>query len=200
MNWQVSEEVRALFEHIGAYTPRQTELTPTLKPFLIDMLPAVRDPDALLSVPRPDGVESGLGVRTLDEQCNRLLPVAGGTTLLTPAERILEDEKEVDAVKAEAVVEVAACFGLEAGQLLEFAEYLDVDIPREPELLPLVAETMVAPLPAGWVECEDDESGMVYYHNEEMRESRWEHPLDADCRSREHQTRHSALIFPASLS
>ena len=83
MNSQVSEEVRALFEHIGAYTPRQTELTPTLKPFLIDMLPAVRDPDALLSVPRPDGVESGLGVRTLDEQCNRLLPVAGGTTLLT---------------------------------------------------------------------------------------------------------------------
>ena len=76
--------------------------------------------------------------------------------------------------------------GVSPGELAECAEFMDVAPVTESYLLPIVAEAMKAPLPAHWVECEDDESGMVYYHNEEMRESRWEHPLDADCRSREH--------------
>eukprot|EP01043_Picozoa_sp_COSAG02_P068050 COSAG02_NODE_11160_length_1780_cov_1.271267_1_plen_561_part_10 len=78
----ISAEARALFSHIDAYQPRQVELTPVLKPFLIDMLPAIRDPDPMVSVPRPDAEDKGLGVVALDEHHNRLLPAAGGTTLL----------------------------------------------------------------------------------------------------------------------
>ena len=196
----VIDEVRALFAHIDNFQPQRVALTPVLKPFIVDMLPALRDPDPMISVPRPDGDATGLGIVSLDEHHNRLLPVAGGTTLLdSPLEATLEDAKEFDAVESEAVVEVAGCFGLEAAQLLEFAEYLDVDTPREPELLPLVAETMVAPLPSGWVECEDDETGMVYYHNEEMRESRWEHPLDAECRKRLDMERQTQRLLRMGL-
>ena len=48
----VSDEVRALFAHIDAFQPQQVALTPVLKPFVIDMLPALRDPDPMISVPR----------------------------------------------------------------------------------------------------------------------------------------------------
>ena len=69
----ISEEARALFSHIDAYQPRQVELTPVLKPFLIDMLPAIRNPDPMVSVPRPDAQDKGLGIVALDEHHNCLL-------------------------------------------------------------------------------------------------------------------------------
>ena len=79
------------------------------------------------------------------------------------------------AAGAEAVAEQ---YGVAVEELLDFAEYSDVDPATEPYLLPIVAENMNAPLPDGWSECYDEASGQEYYYNTASNETSWEHPLD----------------------
>jgi intraflagellar transport protein 46 len=59
--------VRAVFEHIAAYKPRDIELDTTLHPFVPDYIPSIGEIDAFLKVPRPDGKADGLGLTVLDE-------------------------------------------------------------------------------------------------------------------------------------
>jgi hypothetical protein len=48
-------------------------------------------------------------------------------------------------------------------EVVEYARFLGIDPLREPHLLSIAQEGLVAPLPDGWTEHEDD-SGNVYYH------------------------------------
>ena len=63
----VSPEIRALFSHLDAYTPTHTRHATPLKPFVPAFIPAVGNIDEFVKVPRPDGVDDGLGARVLDE-------------------------------------------------------------------------------------------------------------------------------------
>ena len=73
---------------------------------------------------------------------------------------------------------VAQEYQIEVDELVDMAEYMEVDSAAEPFLLRIIAESMVQPLPAEWRECDDESSGQVYYFNEETNETTWEHPLD----------------------
>ncbi len=72
---------------------------------------------------------------------------------------------------------VAQEYQIEVDELVEMAEYMEVDSAAEPFLLRIIAESMVQPLPAEWRECEDESSGQVYYFNEETKETAWERPV-----------------------
>jgi len=68
-------------------------------------------------------------------------------------------------------------------QVVEYARFLGIDPLREPHLLAIAQEGLVAPLPDGWTEFEDGE-GNLYYHQASSNESVWTHPLDAFYRSK----------------
>ncbi|EGD81648.1 intraflagellar transporter IFT43 [Salpingoeca rosetta] len=65
----VGDEIQDLFEHITSFEPEVLELETKLKPFIPEYIPAVGDIDAFLKIPRPDGVDQGLGLVVLDEPC-----------------------------------------------------------------------------------------------------------------------------------
>ena len=65
----VSSEIRDMFQFIGAYQPQTVELDASLRPFILDYVPAVGDIDAFIKIPRPDEVEDNLGLVILDEPC-----------------------------------------------------------------------------------------------------------------------------------
>ena len=75
-------------------------------------------------------------------------------------------------------VGASASQGLALDELLEFAQFLGVDPAKEAYLLTVVAESCVAPLPADWIECEDEATREVYYSNQKTLKTTWEHPLD----------------------
>lgn len=68
--------------------------------------------------------------------------------------------------------------------VLEFADFLDVDAVKEVALLPTVCECINAELPSNWQECEDAKSGEVYYWNRNTDATSWDHPLDAGFREK----------------
>lgn len=65
----VSSEIKQLFTYIGRYEPQRQELETRLKPFIPDFIPAVGDIDAMMKIPRSDGVDHKLGLEVLDEPC-----------------------------------------------------------------------------------------------------------------------------------
>lgn len=66
-NLRVSPDVKELFGYVSRYAPIDVEPPTPLKPFVPDYVPAVGDVDEFIKVPRPDGLDDGLGVRVLDE-------------------------------------------------------------------------------------------------------------------------------------
>jgi hypothetical protein len=65
--------------------------------------------------------------------------------------------------------------------MIEMAEYLYVDLATEPHLLPLIYEALVAPVPAGWEECQDSNGRAYFYHAASDRSQR-AHPGDEQLR------------------
>ncbi len=80
--------------------------------------------------------------------------------------------------------EVCEKFNACAEDVLEFADFLDVDPVKEISLLPTVCECINAELPPNWQECEDAKSGEVYYWNRDTDATSWDHPLDAGFREK----------------
>ena len=78
--------------------------------------------------------------------------------------------------------QVARQYGTCVDDVVEFAQFLDVDPVAELALLPTVCACINAELPEGWQECEDPKSGESYYWNRKTDETAWEHPLDAGFR------------------
>ncbi|XP_065136326.1 uncharacterized protein [Paramisgurnus dabryanus] len=66
-------------------------------------------------------------------------------------------------------------------EIHEYAVEIGIDPDREPELLWLAREGMVAPLPAEWKPCQDV-TGEVYYFNFSTGQSTWDHPCDEQYR------------------
>lgn len=67
-------------------------------------------------------------------------------------------------------------------ELRRFGKYLGVSIRKHPELRAVVLEAIKTPLPSNWKEYES-ENKEVYYYNQTLGLSTWEHPTDAYYRS-----------------
>ncbi|CAL8349762.1 unnamed protein product [Lota lota] len=62
-------------------------------------------------------------------------------------------------------------------EIHEYAREIGIDPDREPDLLWLAREGIVAPLPREWKPCQDV-TGDVYYFNFSTGQSTWDHPCD----------------------
>ena len=60
----------------------------------------------------------------------------------------------------------------------EYAKWIGIDPAKEPHLLWIARKGLVAPLPPGWVKTETSTPGEVYYVNEALGDSTWDHPSD----------------------
>ncbi|NWQ98277.1 CE164 protein, partial [Burhinus bistriatus] len=58
-----------------------------------------------------------------------------------------------------------------------FAREIGIDPEKEPELIWLAREGIVAPLPPEWKPCQDI-TGDIYYFNFANGQSMWDHPCD----------------------
>ncbi|CAB1348704.1 unnamed protein product [Coregonus sp. 'balchen'] len=80
-------------------------------------------------------------------------------------------------------------------EIHEYAREIGIDPNREPELLWLAREGIVAPLPPEWKPCQDV-TGDVYYFNFSSGQSTWDHPCDEQYRSLVKQERERAGTQP----
>uniref|UniRef100_A0A9J7YGW7 Centrosomal protein of 164 kDa n=1 Tax=Cyprinus carpio carpio TaxID=630221 RepID=A0A9J7YGW7_CYPCA len=80
-------------------------------------------------------------------------------------------------------------------EIHEYAVEIGIDPEREPELLWLAREGMVAPLPAEWKPCQDV-TGEVYYFNFSTGQSTWDHPCDEHYRQLVEQERQRSQHAP----
>ncbi|KAL3688608.1 hypothetical protein R1sor_014917 [Riccia sorocarpa] len=64
---QVNDEMRGLFDYIGAYKAQQVEIGTILNPFIPDYILTVGAIDEFIKVPRPDKQPDYLGLKVLDE-------------------------------------------------------------------------------------------------------------------------------------
>ncbi|XP_065644764.1 centrosomal protein of 164 kDa isoform X6 [Hydra vulgaris] len=62
-------------------------------------------------------------------------------------------------------------------EVYEYAQVIGIDPLREPELLYIARQGIVAPLPNDWKPCQDP-SGDIYYFNFSTGDSVWDHPCD----------------------
>ncbi|XP_066572512.1 centrosomal protein of 164 kDa [Amia ocellicauda] len=66
-------------------------------------------------------------------------------------------------------------------EIQEYAREIGIDPDKEPELMWLAREGIVAPLPSDWKPCQDV-TGEVYYFNFSTGQSTWDHPCDEQYR------------------
>ena len=65
--------------------------------------------------------------------------------------------------------------------LREHAYELGIDLDNEPHFSWIAEESLVAPLPEGWVQIKQEDgefAGSLYYYHEDSGASQWEHPED----------------------
>ncbi|XP_059566615.1 centrosomal protein of 164 kDa [Myotis daubentonii] len=67
-------------------------------------------------------------------------------------------------------------------EIFEFAKEIGIDPIKEPELMWLAREGIVAPLPQQWKPCQDI-TGDIYYFNFANGQSTWDHPCDGHYRN-----------------
>ncbi|XP_072678287.1 centrosomal protein of 164 kDa isoform X7 [Canis lupus baileyi] len=82
-------------------------------------------------------------------------------------------------------------------EILEFAREIGIDPIKEPELMWLAREGIVAPLPMEWKPCQDI-TGDIYYFNFANGQSMWDHPCDEHYRNLVIQER-GKLSTPAAI-
>ncbi|CAK7317418.1 Centrosomal protein of 164 kDa [Vulpes lagopus] len=82
-------------------------------------------------------------------------------------------------------------------EILEFAREIGIDPIKEPELMWLAREGIVAPLPVEWKPCQDI-TGDIYYFNFANGQSMWDHPCDEHYRNLVIQER-GKLSTPAAI-
>uniref|UniRef100_A0A8C4V5D4 Centrosomal protein of 164 kDa n=1 Tax=Falco tinnunculus TaxID=100819 RepID=A0A8C4V5D4_FALTI len=66
-------------------------------------------------------------------------------------------------------------------EIQDFAREIGIDPEKEPELIWLAREGIVAPLPPEWKPCQDT-TGDIYYFNFANGQSTWDHPCDGHYR------------------
>jgi centrosomal protein CEP164 len=62
-------------------------------------------------------------------------------------------------------------------EVMEYAQYLGMDLNEDQDLFYIAKEGLKAPLPDPWKPCKAPD-GDIYYFNFESGESIWEHPCD----------------------
>ncbi|XP_008051840.1 centrosomal protein of 164 kDa [Carlito syrichta] len=67
-------------------------------------------------------------------------------------------------------------------EIIDFAREIGIDPIKEPELMWLAREGIVAPLPMEWKPCQDI-TGDIYYFNFANGQSTWDHPCDEHYRN-----------------
>lgn len=85
-----------------------------------------------------------------------------------------------------------ACFP-SSEEINEYASLIGIDPQKEPHLLYLAKEGLMAALPTDWKICYSEEKNGHYYHNTRTKESQWDHPLDAIYRDLVNQARQKPL-------
>ncbi|WZN61498.1 centrosomal protein [Chloropicon roscoffensis] len=63
-------------------------------------------------------------------------------------------------------------------EIVEMARYLGIDTRKEQSLLWIARQCVIAPLPHGWEEREDEAKGGAYFYNGKRGATSREHPLD----------------------
>jgi hypothetical protein len=86
--------------------------------------------------------------------------------------------KDLDDFTGETLRGADIADGHDPTQVGEYAEFLGIDVAAEPELLWIAAKCMSAPLPKGWAEYVNEDTGAPYFHHAEKNETSWDHPLD----------------------
>lgn len=66
---KVTPDEEDLFQYISRYEAQNIYVGVQLKPFIPDFIPAVKELDGFLKIPRCDGKKDGLGLAKLDEPC-----------------------------------------------------------------------------------------------------------------------------------
>ncbi|CAM9220071.1 unnamed protein product [Ectocarpus sp. 6 AP-2014] len=61
----------------------------------------------------------------------------------------------------------------------EHAIMLGMLLPEDESFLWIAEESLLAPLPEGWLQLKDEQSGHPYYYNQASGASSWEHPRDS---------------------
>ncbi|XP_046867237.1 centrosomal protein of 164 kDa isoform X2 [Drosophila willistoni] len=74
-------------------------------------------------------------------------------------------------------------------EINEYAALIGIEAGKEPHLLYLAKEGLMAALPTEWKICYSEEKSGHYYHNTRTKQSQWDHPLDAVYRDLVEQTR-----------
>jgi len=64
---EVNDDIKHMFELISQYHPQKVDIETKLIPFIPEFIPAVGDIDAFIKIPRPDGIDDGVGLLVLDE-------------------------------------------------------------------------------------------------------------------------------------
>ncbi|KAM6238349.1 LOW QUALITY PROTEIN: centrosomal protein of 164 kDa [Porphyrio hochstetteri] len=82
-------------------------------------------------------------------------------------------------------------------EVWDFARVIGIDPEKEPELLWLAREGIIAPLPPEWMPCQDV-TGDVYFFNFANGQSMWDHPCDSHYKERVIQQREK-LLLPGTL-
>eukprot|EP00927_Polykrikos_kofoidii_P012543 TRINITY_DN1540_c0_g3_i1.p1 TRINITY_DN1540_c0_g3~~TRINITY_DN1540_c0_g3_i1.p1 ORF type:complete len:701 (+),score=147.07 TRINITY_DN1540_c0_g3_i1:57-2159(+) len=77
-------------------------------------------------------------------------------------------------------------------EIRDYAEFLGIDVEKEPHLVWIAREGVVAPVPEPWKACTENGDD-VFYFNYETHESVWDHPCDEKYRSMtaEHRKKHA---------
>ncbi|XP_067166271.1 centrosomal protein of 164 kDa isoform X4 [Apteryx mantelli] len=78
-------------------------------------------------------------------------------------------------------------------EIQDFAREIGIDPEKEPELMWLAREGIVAPLPPAWKPCQDI-TGDIYYFNFANGQSTWDHPCDDHYRELVIQEREKLLV------
>lgn len=66
-NLDVNDDIKHMFQLISQYNPQKVDIETKLLPFIPEFIPAVGDIDAFIKIPRPDGIDDGVGLLVLDE-------------------------------------------------------------------------------------------------------------------------------------
>ena len=95
----------------------------------------------------------------------------------------LGDEYSVSKLREYEVSRKCSDNDVDDEKVREYAEFLGIDPETETDLFWIAACCMNAPLPRGWEEFTDDDTGGTYFYNEAKSKTTWDHPLDSHVRT-----------------
>ncbi|XP_030569641.1 centrosomal protein of 164 kDa [Drosophila novamexicana] len=119
------------------------------------------------------------------------------TTAATTAKRLGYTAPASTAATASVICEEVfdeACLP-SSEEINDYASLIGIEPSKEPHLLYLAKEGLMAALPPEWKICYSEEKSGHYYYNTRTKQSQWDHPLDAVYRELVEQTRQKMLLL-----